>query len=1568
MNLPVPLFPLRYKRFGLHTTTATFSGSLLHSRCRARPFFFLLAGRFSFPRVPCSALLCEYTYLCLCVTHQCRYLQTKNSPPAYTLKGVTTESSHQPPQAQQQGNPSSEAFEQIPLLAAGAMEQPEGGVAGAEGNKNQAANSNGNSSSLGALYDGNDGQENLAVSGQPAVATSPTKTNSSSAETGPSPRDENEAQEVPRTDGAVVSSEAAHTAGSCEHDPGHSSSERSPLRQSVDGNYETRLPAAEARRGESPEDDDVGSTTPRVGGSESGEEGPGHLAALRDEDHTTSSDNAIGLNDLQPPAGNDPPEHVPSCEASGESPTVEGFHFGSDAGPERVLRVSGDARKLADEAISSSLLAVAAAIRASPRDKRCQPETVAETIRAPTQASSHGVQSTEQIDLEKDASPAESTGKPNAGLPASVRTAVVDNFLAGVYEVASALGAAAAARVPPPAVEEMPKIAVDSAAVVSQQQPVPIDHEDFDQSDGVDKIENHLSPVCNASAPASEPVVELATVVVGGEERTIVSDGVTEDGGKEGETPIDTVPAGDHPSPPSSASLRAAIVQDFISEASETIASEVVATAAEAPPEAAPIKNTPSKKPSPTRDEPADDTIRVDRTGDNAPQESGTSASAREPLVEPAAGGVVGDERPPMDGDETEDGGEGGEKPTDTAPTDEYLSPPSSASLRAAVVQDFMSDMVEAIASQVVAKAVETPPATAPAKTALSEDPASTRDKPADDIFQLDQTEEHALPVPGTSVSDKDSLVEPAAEIVGDEHPPRGGGKIADGEEEDNKPTGAAPTDGQPSLPSSASLRAAVVQDFMFETSQTIASEAAAMAAETPPDTAPVTTTLSEELSPTRNEPTGGIVQLAKPGDHVPPVCNSLVSGKEFSVEPAAEVVVGNERIPVSDGVAADGGGEVEKPTGPVPTDDQPNPPSSASLRAAVVQDFISETSETIASEMAATSAETPPDISPATKTLLEEPAPTRDEPADDTIRVDRTGDAVLPEPGTSTPAREPLVELAAGGVGGDERRPATGGNEVADGEKRIRDSASGLSPPSSASVRGAVVADFLSGTYGAVATTQARAAAVAPSPPNGQASSVPAPTEDDPANGVVELDTPRANTEPSLAVSVAHQSEQQEHRREEQRTAAAQQLESEEPPKQEEVQHQAASQRSLPSDESLRPAVAEDHLLSDTLAGLLPAGGKDEAAAATEQRDQPTPDERRPPSRGEPAAAAAARTATAGCDEQDGGGRREATPEHNAAAVLAVRNSIVEAMAATAEQGSTTPGDSTACTTGGGEGRGAAKAREGLCSPTPPGTPEGKRRGNASPSDDSEVPAEEPNPGVGGHPPSNPRSAEALSYLTEAGARAKSHEEASGNAKGEAAEWLSLAGATARTTQDRADKARADASSWLRDTGARALSSEGTKATDSVPFFAARGPPIFLGGGGRVFLRMFARDYYSMCTQQGRLIFERLDADTLGSSELLDSYSFPLKLTSYLIVTSRYCRHSLALFVILKRTCYVRPLSSPKLPLKTLSSLLLTATLSEDSTSHDCGRDLYSHQNPLNSPTVATRKLSQHIFHKRQQ
>lgn len=367
----------------------------------------------------------------------------------------------------------------------------------------------------------------------------------------------------------------------------------------------------------------------------------------------------------------------------------------------------------------------------------------------------------------------------------------------------------------------------------------------------------------------------------------------------------------------------------------------------------------------------------------------------------------------------------------------------------------------------------------------------------------------------------------------------------------------------------------------------------------------------------------------------------------------------------------------------------------------------------------------------------------------------------------------------------------------MTDGEERVRDAPSIPSPPSSASLREAVVGDFLSGVYGTVSATAAGAVA-APSALNERAGSVPALTEGS-AVGVVELDTPRDNIEPSLTVSDARPSEEQQ--RQEERTPTIRPPKNK-PAKQEEPQHQAATlacssstSRRSPSDVPLHTRVVQDYL-SDKLSGLLPAEVEAEAAAASGQRSHATPDV--PPPH-DPRAAS--QTAAAG-NVRDG----SETPREDTSAILEMRNSLVETMAVPAQK-MTRAGDA-CCASGGGEERCAAEARGGLCSPTPPGTPEEERHCNANPELKKEVPTE-PSRVDDGHSP-NPRSVEALAYLAEVGARAKSLGEVSRKARDEAAEWLRLTGATAKTTQDSADKARADASSWLRDTGARALSLKG--------------------------------------------------------------------------------------------------------------------------------------------------------------
>lgn len=1308
-------------------------------------------------------------------------------PPADgTLKGETTDASHQPPQAQQHGALSSQTLEQIPLLATESMEKLEGVAhVGADGSEDQVTDIE-EPFGVGALPDSNGGQENLAVDGQPAAAASPTEANSFSTETESSPSDENEAQEVSRADCAAGSSETARTAGSGESDSAHSSPEQPPQHESVDGDCETRVHATEARGRESPQDagtgrrrsDMVDSTSPRVGGSETGEGSSGQVAAYHDEDQPAGAEQPVGvpavhappsgseLSDLQPATGNNLPKDTSSCESSRVNSTVEQFCASPSREDSRgrVLLVAGDAGKLADVVISSSLVAVAAAVKATSREKYCQPGPGGETNQLPIQEAWQGVPSAEQIDAEKEAvrlSTRELTEESTRLSSAPIRTDVVNSFLAGVYEIVSALGAAAAAKAQPSAVESSSRTATDSATVVVQHQPVPIEREGSDHSDQLDKTEDRLLPESNVSvsAPESGSMGEPATAA--DDERPPSGGNETVRGGEEDEKPTGTVLLDDRPSPPSSASLRAAVVQDFMSETSETIASELLKTA----PGMTPATKTLSDEPPPTRDKATDCT---DKAKDHVPRVPSTSILESEALVDPAT--AAGDEIPPTSGDEVVGGRVEDEQPKGRVPSDDCPGPPSSVSLRATVVQDFMSNTCGTIASELAAATVEIPPDMAPATRTLSEEPVPARDKPIDDIIPLDKTGDHVPPVPNASASESESLVEPAT-VVGDERMPISDGVAVDGGLEDEQRAGTGPIGDHPGPPSPASLRAAVVQDFMSETRATIASEVVTAVLEIPPDMAAAAKTLSEEH-------TEGTIQLDKTEDHVQPVPNVSASEKESLVEPAT--AVGDERIKVSDGMAVDSGVEDEQPTGTGPTGDHPS------------SSFVSDTFVTVASEAAAAVMEIPPDMAPATKTMPGEPWLIGEEEfADSDIQLDKTEDHAF------------LVSDATASESAGDNRPPIDGDEMADDEKRIRDAPSSPTPPSSASLRGAVVANFLSDAYETTATTEV-CAATEPSAPNEHAGSVSASAKD-PTTGVVELDISRGSIEQSLPVFDTHQSEQGQ--RQEQRPANTQKPDNEAAKQEEEAQHQTTvlvrrsssiSQRPLLPSESLHIAVVEG-CLSGTLSGLLSAEAEAEAAADG-QRDQATLDG--PPSR-EPRAAA--RTAAIAGDVEDGG---EATRE-DTAAIQVMRNSLVEAMAVT-KQRSTSPRDD--CSTGE-EDRGAAQARDGVYLSTPPGTPEEEGKNNANPGLD--VPSES-NLVDNGHPP-NPRSVEALAYLAKAGARAKSQGEASEKTRVEAAEWLSVAGTAAKTAQDSADKARADALSWLRDTGAKALSSKGRQREETL-------------------------------------------------------------------------------------------------------------------------------------------------------
>eukprot|EP00903_Cladosiphon_okamuranus_P008481 g8148.t1 len=1515
-------------------------------------------------------------------------------PPADAmLEEETSEASHQ---AQQQGALSSEAFQQMPLLAAGSMEQLEGVAhVGTDGNEDQATNIE-QTFNDGALPGNNGGQENLAVGDHPAAASSPKGANSSSPET------------------EANSSETARTADPSESNSAQSSPEQPPERESVDGDCQTRMPAADIRGHEPPQDaDKVDSTSPGVGRSDTGEEISGQFAARHEEDQPDDAGQPVGvpavhatpsgseLRDLQPATGNNLPQDTPSCESSGVNSTVEEFQAPPprEDSHGRVLLVAGDAGKLADEVISSSLAAVAAAVKGAPREKHCQPGPGVDTSQLPIQEAWQGVPSAEQMGAEKEAlwlSPTERT-KESSGLSyASIRTAVVNSLLAGVYEIVSALGAVAAAKAPPFAVENTCRTAADSATMVLQHQSISIKREGNDDPGQLDETAYRPLREFDASASESKSWGQPATAADGGEEKVR--------GGEESEKPTGTGPAVYCPSPPSSASLRAVVVQDFMSETRETIASELLEIALGV----APATKTFSDQPPLTGDE---GTGCTNNAKGHVPPVLGLSVLERESSVEPAT--ATWDERPPGSGDEVVGGTLEDEGPTGCVPSDGCPGQPSSTSLRTAVVQDFMSDTCARVALELAAAAVEIPPDVAPARSEVLEEPVPARDEPINDTIQPDKTKGHLPPVHTTSAPEKESLVEPVT-ATWDERPPTSGDEVVGGRLEDEQPQGCVPSDDYPGPPSSAPLRAAVVQDFVSDTCGTIALELAAAAVEIPPDMAPARSALLEEPVPARDEPVDDTIQLNKTGDHVRQVSSASASGSESLVEP--RTAVGVERIAISDGVAVNGGEADEHPTGTgatgdrlnscssaslraavvqdfmsdtcaiiasetaapaveippdmaakalfdeptertfqpdktnghlppvhtasapekeslvepvtatwderpptsgdevvggrledeqpqgcVPSDDYPGPPSSAPLRAAVVQDFVSDTCGTIALELAAAAVEIPPDMAPARSALLEEPVPARDEPVDDTIQLNKTGDHVRQVSSASASGSESLVEprTAVGveriaisdgvavngeeedkhptetGATGDrlnscssaslraavvqdfmsdtcaiiasetaapavemppdmaakalpeetspireeeptdrniqlekiedrvlsvsdatasesaeDRTPPIHGDEMADDENRIRNAP--RSPTSPAFLHGEVLADIVSGAYETSATTEARTASE-PSPPNEHACSASSPIKDS-TTGVVELDSSRGSIKQSLT-AFSTQSEQ------EQRPAIPRKLENGASKQEKVVQHQATvlprrssstSQRSLLPSESPHIAVVDDYL-SNTLSGLSSAEAESEVATFG-KRDQETLDG--PPR--EPGAAA--RMAAIAGDVQDGG---EVTRK-DTTAIQAMSNSLREAMAMT-EQRLTSPRD--VCSRRGAD-HGTAEAHDGVCSPTPPGTPEEEKKDNAIPGLEPDVPSG-PNLVDNGHP-TNPRSREALAFLAEAGVRAKFQGEASDKARQEAVEWLALAGAAAKTAQDRADKARADALSWLRDTGAKELSSKG--------------------------------------------------------------------------------------------------------------------------------------------------------------
>lgn len=980
--------------------------------------------------------------------------------------------------------------------------------------------------------------------------------------------------------------------------------------------------------------------------------------------HSTPPDEATESGGVQSPKdANELLQQTSGCESLGATVTPGGeandARIAGDDGLGRISQLCADARKLVDEAISNSLVAIAAVVGEVAQGKLPTPELQGqpgqvERKEPPPEGTSFSGNDDDYRGKAKRPSSVDSRGERTTPVSASsVRTAVMENFLAGVYEIVSALRAA----------EEAKTRVVASVSASNDECSVKI-----------------------ATAADTNSTPDSVTT----EDAGVVADEKTRDREESHPRP-----------PPSPASLQAAaVVEDFVHDAYKNIAKteaekkvvKASTTSADRATESL------SEDPIPIESETTGGVTSFDGAEDQAPQEAGAAASKEESAVSRTATAVE-NEGPP--GGRVVDAGVNDERRTGVEP-ENHPSPPSSASLQAAVVEDFVSGTYKAVAISGGAE---------DRGLVSSEEPFPSGKGLAGSAVQPDSAEDQPVPVAGATAVKEESEVNVATTTTADHARTisADGGSPVDAEVAvEEKQAGCAPDDPNPRT--STPTRTAVVLDFLSGAYETVATRAAARAVGTPIALDLTIESLSKEVGEECSTRLDGTEDQAR--------CLALASEDESPAEPAAIVIKEIIPIPTGSGMPPDAEGVGIKRTEDAPGE-RPGSSPLASLREAVVADFLSDAYSVVAMSRSSTTAATSvPSIHPESALLFTA------EPATAVPDVDVAGENKGVSPSTifagdcpsepqhtTTPlTNETAPEEKEGGNEEGEEKQAEKVT-AATGAEIIPGSLSSDEPVISSAL---VVEEHLSDAPPArkAAEMEGTTAAAATSPADG-------------ITGAEGVQTPRGASPPR---------------------------------------------------------------------GLGAADGTQTVGKARDVHVD-----------------------TAGEDN-----------DATAAVILAMRCSIVEAMALV-EQTPTTatiPGET--CTKKkrveeeeGGDTPDDVTRGDGLCSPTPPGTPEENRLDNGSPALDPEVPTD-PAPVDGSRLP-GPRSVEAFVYLSEAGARAKSRTGDLDRAQREAAEWLCLAAARAHSAQAQADKARVDASSWLRDRGARALQGRVHTAVGPLSFLKRR-------------------------------------------------------------------------------------------------------------------------------------------------
>lgn len=1116
-------------------------------------------------------------------------------------------------------------------------------------------------------------------------------------------------------------------------------------------------------------------------------------------------------------------QQTPGCESPGATVSSAGegnARIAGDDGLGRISHISVDARKLVDEAVSSSLVAIAAVVGEVAQGKLSKLEFTGQPGQVEQTESPEGTPVLGNDDCRGNAerpSSVDSCRGLSTPVSASVRDAVVETFLAGVYEIVSALRAAEAAKAR--VVANVPTT-VDPVAESLREEPSPTGNEPADRGILLNRTVDQSSPV--SGAPIEECVVEVPRATASIDTENTPPSGMAID--------VEVVAAkriGDepdsHPSPPSSASLRAVVVQDFDSATYGSIATSEADDRGVEATDVGPVRHNVDEDPLTIENELASRATQLDRAEDQTAPVASVSASKDESSVKTA---TAADNNSTPNDEKTRDGAE------------RHPCPPSPTSLRAAaVVEGFVNDayriitMAEVGDHSVKASAsVNRATGSLPEGVIPIESDSTGRATPfnaAEDQTAEDQT----APVVGATASIEDSAVRTATAVENKVTP---GGAPVDAGVIDERRTGVEPdSHPSPSPPSSASLRAAVVEDFVSGMYEAVATSGGAedrAVAEVPTTVGPATDTLSSERPvPGGKVPTSSAAQLDSAEDQPLPMAGATAANEESAVM-SATTNADNARTPAYDGCPVDAEVVVDEKKARCPPDD-PSLRTSTPIRTAVVSDFLSGAYETVATEAAAGAADTLIALDLTMESLSKEVG------QESPIRLDGTEDQARYQALASEeePPEEPaaivIKEIIPIPTGSGKPPDADGADD-----KRTED-APGERPSSSplASLREVVVADFLSDAYSVVAMARS-STTTAPSVPSMHLEATLLTEE--PATGP-ELDVSGEKKGVSPSTFAGDCPSKQQH------TTTL--LTKDTAPEEKEGGNEEGEEKqavlgtctdaetiseSFLSEPIISNAVVVEEHLSDALP-VTKAAEMEGTTAAAPSAATSCPVDAITDAEGVqtlPGASPPRPLGASGGTQTVGKARDvdvDTTGEDNAAAaILAMRCSIVEAMALVEQAPTTIPGETCTKKKRGEEEEGGDTpdtTRDGLCSPTPPGTPEEHRLDNVNPVLEPEFPID-PAPVDGGRLP-DPRSVEAFAYLSEAGIRAKSRKGDLDQAQREAAEWLCLAAEKAQSAQDQADKARVDASSWLRDRGASAL--QGRVHTVVVPLFLKRWTPF---------------------------------------------------------------------------------------------------------------------------------------------